>query len=448
MAPLLSGAEKLTMAGRLRDDDEALTKVSKDFGGVIHRRPATVLEPRSADDIAQIVRFGAQHGVTVSARGRGHSTHGQSQVDDGIVIDMSSLSDVHRVEPGHAIVDAGATWRTVLEATLPHGLTPPVLTDFLDLSVGGTLSLGGIGGTSHRHGAQSDNVIELEVVTGTGERVTCSRASNVELFWAVLAGLGQCAVVTKATVALVPAPAHVRRWIVAYPNTGSLNAAQRTLVEGRRSDYVEGLIVQDGEGGWLHNLEAVSFSAEADDADVVANDGVVLETMTMPYFDFVNRLGDEETFLSGLTHTVQPRPWCTVYVPSDQVDAVVDAALARPLSEVGSLGMFLVYPIPRSVLSTPLLRVPDGEMMFQFSVFRYADPEGDAVEPMLAANRDMYAQAQAVGGTLYPFASVALDHDGWKTHWGAQWEMLRSAKATYDPKNVLGSGQGIFGREQ
>ncbi|MFC0433372.1 FAD-binding protein [Kutzneria buriramensis] len=442
MAPLLAGTEKLMLTGRLRDDDATKAKAGMDFGGIVDRRPAAVVEPCDADDIAEIVRFATDRGIRVSARGRGHSTHGQSLVDGGIVIDMSALAAVHRVELGYAVVDAGATWRTVLEATLPRGLTPPVLTDFLDLSVGGTLSLGGIGGTSHRYGAQTDNVIALEVVTGAGERLTCSRASNAELFRAVLAGLGQCAIVTQATVALVPAPTHVRRRIVAYPDAVSLNAAQRTLVEDRRCDYVEGLIVQDGQGGWLHNLEAVSFAA---DADVVVGDGVVLETMTMSYFDFVNRLGDEETFLSGLMHKVQPRPWCTVYVPGDDVDAVVDASLARPQSEVGSLGMFLVYPIPRSALSTPLLRVPDDETMFQFSVFRYAEPaDAAAVKSMLAANRDMYAQAQAVGGTLYPFASVVLDRDGWEAHWGNQWEMLRSAKTVYDPKGVLGSGQGIF----
>ena len=116
-----------------------------------------MLVPDNAADIAEVIRAG----VPVTAWGRGHSTHGQSLVDGGVVVDMAGLSSVQRVEPGYAVVDAGASWRTVLEATLPLGLTPPVLTDFLDLSVGGTLSLGGIGGTSHRHGAQVDFVNRL-----------------------------------------------------------------------------------------------------------------------------------------------------------------------------------------------------------------------------------------------------------------------------------------------
>ncbi|EWM19346.1 FAD-binding protein, partial [Kutzneria sp. 744] len=231
-------------------DSATLTRVSTDFGGMIRRRPDAVLVPRTAADIAEVIRGGGP----VTARGRGHSTHGQSLVDSGVLVDMTGLGAVHRVEPGHVVVDGGASWRTVLGATLPHGLTPPVLTDFLDLSVGGTLSLGGIGGTSHRHGSQADNVLELEVVTGTGAVVTCRPGSD--LFRAVLGGLGQCGIITRATIKLIPAPSTVLHRKVRYPDTASLNAAQRDLVLGGQCDYVEGFIVQDG--GWSHVLETVS----------------------------------------------------------------------------------------------------------------------------------------------------------------------------------------------
>ena len=60
------------------------------------------------------------------------------------------------------------------QTTLPRGLTPPVLTDYLNLSVGGTLAVGGVGATTPRYGLQSDNVLEIDVVTGRGEVLTCS----------------------------------------------------------------------------------------------------------------------------------------------------------------------------------------------------------------------------------------------------------------------------------
>ena len=54
---------------------------------------------------------------------------------------MGRLRTIHAVQRDRVVVDAGATWREVVEATLPHGRTPPVLTDYLDLSVGGTLAV-------------------------------------------------------------------------------------------------------------------------------------------------------------------------------------------------------------------------------------------------------------------------------------------------------------------
>ncbi|MFI9388553.1 FAD-binding protein [Kutzneria sp. NPDC052558] len=447
MSILLAGAENLTLTGRLRHDDAALTCAAVDFGGVAKRHPMAVLVPANATDIAQVVRFAADRGIPVSARGSAHSLYGQSLVSQGIVIDMKGLGTVHRVDGDQALVDAGASWRAVLAATLPHGLTPPVLPDFLDLSVGGTLSLGGIGGTSHRHGAQVDTVIELEVVTGTGEIVTCSRTSNVALFRAVLAGLGQCAIITRATIPLIAAPTHVQHTRTRYETTAELNAAQVARVDEGRTDYVEGLVTQDGEGGWLRWMETVAYLGEghALGESTIQDNGVVMESTTKSYFDFVNRLGDEAAFLADLGPQSQVRPYCTVFVPSGAVDAAVDAALARPLSEVGEQGLYLVYPLRRSRLSTPLFRLPDDEVVFQFSVFRYAGSEAtEVVEGMLAANRVMHAEALRCGGTLYPYSAVELDPQGWRDHWGEEWSFLEEAKASHDPQGVLGCGQGIF----
>jgi FAD/FMN-containing dehydrogenase len=249
-----------------------------------------------------------------------------------------------------------------------------------------------------------------------------------------LGGLGQCGIITRATIKLVPAPLVVRRLKVRYPDTAALNAAQRELVLGGQCDYVEGLIVRDG--GWTHVLEAVSFR----DKDFTVS-GEIIDAESLSYFDFLNRLGDEDTFLATLGPDVHVRPYCSVFLPHNAIDAVIDASLARPLDEVGASGLFLCYPIPRSVLTTPLLRVPDDPMPFQFSVFRYADEDADA---MLAANRALYGRTLAAGGTLYPFCSVPLDHAGWQAHWGPEWEFLRSAKAAHDPAGLLNRGQGIF----
>ena len=120
--------------------------------------------------------------VQVAARGQGHSTQGQAQVEAGVVVDMSTLATVHEINQTDALVDGGTRWLDLLLQTISQGLTPPTLVDFLELTVGGTVSLGGIGSQAFRYGPQVDNVLELLVVTGEGELVSCSATQNVELF--------------------------------------------------------------------------------------------------------------------------------------------------------------------------------------------------------------------------------------------------------------------------
>jgi len=48
------------------------------------------------------------------------------------------------------------------------------------------------------------------LISGKGEFVTCSSQKNLELFHAVLGGLGQFGVIARARIALEPAPKRVR----------------------------------------------------------------------------------------------------------------------------------------------------------------------------------------------------------------------------------------------
>jgi cytokinin dehydrogenase len=140
------------------------------------------------------------------------------QADKGIVIEMSSMRGIKVMPHGDddcalPFVEAsgGELWVDVLEATLKEapGLAPNSWTDYLYLSVGGTLSNAGVSGQTFRHGPQISNVLQLEVVTGKGEIVICSPSKQSELFYAVLGGLGQFGIITKARIIIEPAPEKV-----------------------------------------------------------------------------------------------------------------------------------------------------------------------------------------------------------------------------------------------
>lgn len=90
-----SGFEELPpLDGGLYIDQDTRQKAADDFGHIVHRQPTAVLKPGSIQDIVRIVCFARTYKLKVAARGQGHSTYGQPQVEAGIVIDTSTLNTI------------------------------------------------------------------------------------------------------------------------------------------------------------------------------------------------------------------------------------------------------------------------------------------------------------------------------------------------------------------
>jgi cytokinin dehydrogenase len=290
--------------GELRFDEATRQGRADDFGHIVHHVPEGVLLPGSADDVAKTILWTASRGGRFAPQGQRHSTFGRSQVPGGVVADMSTLRSIGAVEGDRVVVEAGATWSDVLRATLAQGKTPPVLTDYLELSVGGTLIVGGVGGTTSAFGVQSDNVIDMEVVTGEGKKVTCSASNNADLFNAVRAGLGQVGVITKATLRLVAAPESVRRFLLVYPDLATMLRDERLLSGDNRFDAVQGAIVAAPGGGIAFRLDAVKyFNGDPPDDKVLlaglSDDPAQQQPTTIEYFDYLNRFAPFEAALSA-----------------------------------------------------------------------------------------------------------------------------------------------------
>ncbi|MGH8553579.1 MAG: FAD-binding protein, partial [Methylococcales bacterium] len=224
--------------GTLLIDDETLHTASADFGNIVHRVPNAVLRPGPVQDIVKTIQYANRNGVKIAMRTAGsHAFLGQSQVDGGIVIDARPLNSVRIINYGGRPaleVGPGAQWGPVLDAANASNLTPPVNIDDMPLSVGGTISTMGFGGATGREGFQVDHVLELEVVTGQGELVTCSDERNSELFNAVLSGMGQCGIIVKVVMELVPTPSNVQFFLLSYPDLQTAVADMTLLVNGGR----------------------------------------------------------------------------------------------------------------------------------------------------------------------------------------------------------------------
>ncbi len=245
-----------------RPPQTPFTRLARDVAGTVHTDPASrelyacdaslyrrlpqaVLRAAHADDLAAAVAACAHHGVALTMRGAGTSLAGQS-VGTGLVVDATALSGI-AVDAGArtATVGPGAVLDQLNAAAAPFGLTfGPDVATASRATLGGMVSNNSAGMRSVVYGLTADHVESLDVVLADGTTATLRRGvappaqvaacADLAAAWEgpslmrrvsgyaldALAGPdpdwprlvcgseGTLAVITAATVRLVPVPAH------------------------------------------------------------------------------------------------------------------------------------------------------------------------------------------------------------------------------------------------
>ncbi|KAL5975086.1 Cytokinin dehydrogenase 5 [Asimina triloba] len=556
---------------RLTVDPADLDSASVDFGRLRSSKPLAVLRPSSVDDVVGLVRSAhcSAGWFTVAARGHGHSINGQAQAADGVVVEMNGVQGRQlSIGEGGAYVDAwgGELWIDVLSFTLERGLAPRSWTDYLYLTVGGTLSNAGISGQTFNHGPQISNVYELEVITGEsagpttisfqphvgpawwivlggssfdpdqkekndlvlrygtsaafydersrsvfggghagkGEHVTCSKDQNSELFHGVLGGLGQFGIITRARIALEPAPQRDGqaerllafassckqvRWIrVLYSDFAAFTRDQEYLISlqgepaSRRFDYIEGfVIVEEGlinnwrssffsprnpvkissigsNGSVLYCLEMTKNYDESTASTVDQEVEALLKklefipvsvfTTDVKYLDFLDRVHKGELKLRSKGLWEVPHPWLNLFIPKSKI-ADFDAAVFKGFLGNKTSGSILIYPMNKSKWDERSSVVtPDEDIFYLVAFLSSAIDSGEEAHSLDYLSRRnekilRYCKEAGIGAKQY------LPHyktqEEWREHFGEEgWRRFLRRKMEFDPRRILAPGQGIF----
>ena len=306
------------------------------------------------------------------------------------------------------------------------------------MTVGGTLSIGGIGVTTFRHGAQADQVRALDVVTGEGNLVRCARSRRRDLFDAALAGQGQCGVITRAFLRADRAQSHVREYVLPYRDLPSLLQAGARLRDERRFDGVVAIIAPAPEG-WSYLMTAVSYStppAAPDDAALLEDLGFVAGQERIRTVDFLEHADVTPPFDPAQYHAD-----LGLFMAQSAAPRFIGDMLTRLTpQDLGAATAMRVFFLRADEFNQPLLRIPQERSFMYFALIRKETADAGALAHMLAGNRALYEQCREQGGALYPFAAVAMTRNDWERRYGERLAALRDAKARYDPANVFAPG--------
>jgi len=448
--------------GRVSTDATVLSEKSTDFGRMIRRTPGAVVRPASGEEVAQVVRFARTQGIPVATRGEAHTQTGQALTEGGILLDLTSLNIIETLDASAMTVTCGAglRWMDLVAATVSKALIPPVLTNNLGVTVGGTLSVAGLGVASYRYGAQGDNVLELEVVTGTGDRVVCSRDENRDVFDAVRSGLGQFGIITRAKLKLRPCRMMTRTYFLLYDNLPSLMMDSGSIMASDRFHYLESWCVPCPQGFRKVGNEIVPFAewfyplhlTIEHDPGAPPEDAAALEGLSYyrkshvgdrALLEFSNRLEPLFVIWKRMGYWANTHPWMETILPWQVAAPYIQQVLANlPPTLLGG-GHVLLWPCSGTTSSIPNFMTPPGEFVMGFGILPGIPPEFIAVAK--ARLNQASDASMIVGGKRYLSGLIEFDRARWKQHFGAHWPRLQALKKTYDPDGILNPGFIDFG---
>lgn len=466
----------------LQTDEDVLESFSRDFHLLQVTQPRAVARVETEDEVVTFMKWANKKKERVVVRTNGHGQN-LTMPQDSILLDISSLRQVHSVSESSICIGAGASWKDVIDALERFNVTTAAQTDWQGLSVGGVLSIGGLGPAVFREGLIIDSVLEIRVVTATGLLVDCNAQKNSDLFRCVLGGVGQCGVIVRATMKAVPRPkrAKVFRVVTTFesmkrsyegakncPSVHNLQTLVHVNVPGtftHACPAFASLVCPSDAGKFVFLHEFVSFHNEAE-GDKVDDDELLglFEPLTdlatfvedVPYEQWIYRLcpilGDRaETIHEPAWQSTEkplastPRPWLELFFTDVDLSKALDAAWAqldRLDVEAGDVpigSVLIIYALARTVpLTSDVMRMrveAHRNVGVYLGLLRVATSPEQAQS--FQENDEKAVAAAFAAGMGYPYGHAPKSAKQWKEFLGQDLEKVRDTWTKFDPNQVL-----------
>ena len=160
-------------------------------------------------------------------------------------IDLSNLNDILLIDPERqiCIAEPGVTFVDLVNSTLKCGLVPIVVPELKTITIGGAVAGCSLESMSYKYGGFHDTCLEYEVITATGEVLTCTPSNENNLIFQMVHGtFGTLGIISKLQFRLIPAEPFVR---VTYEKYGTLEEYKDAIWKHFRSrdvDFMDGII--------------------------------------------------------------------------------------------------------------------------------------------------------------------------------------------------------------
>ncbi len=419
-------------------------------------RPAAVVYPTSTADVQAVLQAAHERSIPVTPYGGGTSTQGHSiPAPDGISMDLSRMDTILDVRPEarQVTVQPGVVGSDLNDRLADDGLVFPSLpASAATATIGGMIATGASGLGTVKYGEIRDRVLGLEAVLADGTIInTGTRAlkssSGYNLTDLLVGSEGTLAVVTKATLSVVPQPRGV--------------AGGRAVFEDRHSASIAVSAIVRSELD-IAKLELVDATAAA-----MANAyvGSELPDQPMLFVEFHGQYGQQQR-LDAFRELIADTGVTQLSVTTDKAELERIWAIRRELGNAMEPYDPGLTPIGIGDVAVPIDRVTDligaieelaveydvlipcfghvGDGNVHYSIMaRVDDPEHQATCERL--NERIMELAVEFGGTVTGEHGIgtgkqdalAAEHDE------ATLAVMEAIKTALDPAGILNPGTAI-----
>lgn len=174
---------KRTFKGEIQDDQETLTKYSRD-ASIFEIKPQLVVIPQNSVDIQGLIKFindNQKDKLSVTCRAAGTDMTGGA-INESIILDTKNLSQLIEVGNDYAITQPGILYRDFEYETLKHDLILPTYPASREIcTVGGMVANNAGGELNLTYGSLSNFILELTVVLSDGNEYIIKPIGQDEL---------------------------------------------------------------------------------------------------------------------------------------------------------------------------------------------------------------------------------------------------------------------------
>ena len=422
----------------------------------VRQYPEVMIEAVSTDEVSKILAYANENRIPVTPRGQGTGLVGGSvAIYGGIMLNLCKMNRILELDEENLTltVEPGVLLMDVAKYAEEHSLFYPPDPGEKSATIAGNISTNAGGMRAVKYGVTKDYVRGLEVVLPNGEVIELGgkivkNSSGYDLKDLIVGSEGTLAVVTKATLKLLPLPKHAVSLLVPFPSLDAAIEAVPLIIKSKVIPTAIEYMVRDTILASEEFLGKKFPDHSADAYLLLTFDGNSIEEIERSY-EFAAQICLEQGALDVLISDTQERQDSIWNARGAFLEAIKASTTEMDECDVvvprNKIAEFVKFA--ETIQTRHNVRIKGyghaGDGNLHTYVLRDQMPE-EVWKAKLAEVFDiLYAQAQEMGGKVsgehgigYAKKEYLLQSEGIVKH-----DLLKGIKAVFDPNQILNPGK-------